>query len=447
MTTRRMFGDIKQPFAGQKSEAGRQFSIWPIKFHTHSIDEYVIVRYNDVCRTDTMARLRVALIAPPWLAMPVRGYGGIELVIESLIKGLRDYDVELEVFANGARKIRGIKTRFVYTSEQYADIHRPYYESLPILQAHLHGAINFVQRGNFDIVHDHNPWIGPSVWSLASRIPDMPPVIHTFHGPPFSTKNMLEQGLPDNRLQFDQIKNYGNFYGVCISEAMMRLAPRGLQSRLLPPVHNAVRAEDFPFVAKKQDYFITLARFSPDKGQHIAAKYAYQFKQRLRMAGLVAGIGSNRKLLFELANPLSPYRNNSDFRYYSDKVLPYTLNSRHITYAGNLSGQRKLNFIAGSRALLFPIDWEEPFGMAVIEALACGTPVVAMNRGAMPEIIEHGVNGFLADTEEEFADYMLRVNEIDPAECRRSVVEKFSTEKMAAAYFSRYQTVLKRARK
>jgi glycosyltransferase involved in cell wall biosynthesis len=101
-----------------------------------------------------------------------------------------------------------------------------------------------------------------------------------------------------------------------------------------------------------------------------------------------------------------------------------------------------MKFISHAKALLFPITWDEPFGMAVIEALACGTPVIAMNRGAMPEIIEHGVNGFLADTEEEFAEYMERVDEIDPAVCRASVERKFSASAMADAYIARYKEVI-----
>ena len=105
-----------------------------------------------------------------------------------------------------------------------------------------------------------------------------------------------------------------------------------------------------------------------------------------------------------------------------------------------------MKFISGAKALLFPIDWEEPFGMAVIEALACGTPVIAMNRGAMPEIIEHGVNGFLANDIHEFEEYMRRVDEINPADCRRSVAEKFSSDAMAKAYLARYHEAIKRSK-
>jgi len=115
-----------------------------------------------------------------------------------------------------------------------------------------------------------------------------------------------------------------------------------------------------------------------------------------------------------------------------------------IVYSGNLAGPSKMRFISQAKALLFPIQWEEPFGMAVIEALACGTPVVAMRRGAMPEIIEHGINGFLADTEEEFAEYMQRVDEIDPADCRMSVKRQFSAEVMTANYIDRYHEAIAR---
>lgn len=101
-----------------------------------------------------------------------------------------------------------------------------------------------------------------------------------------------------------------------------------------------------------------------------------------------------------------------------------------------------MKFISEAKALLFPVTWEEPFGMAVIEALACGTPVIAMNRGAMPEIIEHGVNGFLANDEKEFAEYMERVDEIDPKECRRTVEERFSAVAMAEAYVERYKEAI-----
>lgn len=398
----------------------------------------------------TKKKLRVAMIAPPWLALPVKGYGGIELVIESLVTELKAQGVDVELFANGARTMHGIKTHAIYDKELYHRIDDPYYDApLQAMQAHLQYSLDIIEKdGGFDIIHDHNPYIGPSFFSLASRIPTLPPVLHTFHGPPFlaNGSHEVEAVQLDNTLQLRHM-HLGNLFMVCISRAMSKQAPEEIREHLLPAVHNALELDTFPFVEKKDNYYITLARFTKDKGQHVAVKFAAKYKKRLRMAGTVAGMGTNRKLLLELSNPLSPYRKNEEFRYYSDRILQYALRYPRITYTGNISGRKKMRFISRAKALLFPIDWDEPFGMAVIEALACGTPVVAMNRGAMPEIIKHGVNGFLANTEAEFFEYANRVDEINPADCRKSVEKLFSAELMAKTYVKRYLQVLDKTKK
>jgi len=393
-------------------------------------------------------RLRVAVIAPPWLAMPVDGYGGIELVIQNLVIGLKSHGVDVELFANGERKIPGIKTRSLYKVEQFNHIYEPYFESFPVVQAHLMYAYNTIKKdGNFDIIHAHVPHIGPAFWSMATADKGIPPVLATFHGPPFTIAAGNEIGAVYNTDDLVQIKAFNRFYAVCISNVMTKTAPKNIAARMLPAVHNAINPDEFPFVEHKKSYFVTMARFAPYKGQHIAIKGALKHKIPLKMAGPVADIKSGRRLMLELANPLSSYRSNDQFRYYSDKIYPKVLRYRSITYSGNLSGKRKLTFLSQAKALLFPICWDEPFGMAVIEALACGTPVVAMNHGAMPEIIEHGVNGFLANTEEEFIEYMGRVDEIDPHACRRSIEEKFSVDAMAGNYIERYNEVIARAKK
>ncbi|HEU5122109.1 MAG TPA: glycosyltransferase family 4 protein [Candidatus Saccharimonadales bacterium] len=394
-----------------------------------------------------MKKLRVAMIAPPWLALPIKGYGGIELVIQGLVEELQKLGVEVELFANGARKMKGIKTHYIYKKELFDKIDFPYYDApLQVMQAHLHFALKTIEASAFDVIHDHNPYIGPSFFALAGRIKGIPPILHTFHGPPFSTEGMLAAGQEDNRPQLVHMGEMGNMYMTAISKALADQAPKEIKTHMLREVHNAIEIDEFPFMKDKKDYYITLARFTADKGQHLAAKFAAKRRKRLRMAGTVAGMGSNRKLLFELSNPLSSYRRNEEFRYYSDKILPYVLRHRRITYSGNLSGPKKKKFIAEAKALLFPIQWEEPFGMAVIEALACGTPVVAMNRGAMPEIIDHGVTGFLANTEAEFMEYAERVGEIDPRACRKSVERRFTAAAMAKKYLKRYEQIIKLAK-
>ena len=391
--------------------------------------------------------MRVAMIAPPWLALPITGYGGIELVLEGLIDGLREQGVEVELFGNGAHRMHGVKTHSLYKTEQFQHIHRPYYDTAPIVQAHVTFALNKIrQDGKFDIIHDHNTIIGPSLLASASQLPGVPPVLHTFHGPPFNDSTKQTKDSINGSAYLEQLRDMGNMYMVAISHAMTKTAPTAIKTHLLKSVHNAVEIEHFPFKEKKKDYFITLARFTKDKGQAVAAKFAAQQKQKLKMAGTVAGIGNKSKLTLELLNPLSEYRGNQEFRYYSDNILKYTIkHPRTIMYVGNVGGERKLNLISNAKALLFPIDWEEPFGMAVIEALACGTPVVAMRRGAMPEIIEHGVTGFLADTEAEFGEYMKRVGEIDPAACRAAVEKRFGSTTMANSYIERYEEVIRRS--
>lgn len=389
--------------------------------------------------------LRVAIIATPWLSIPPKGYGGIETVIDGLVKGLLAEGVEVEVFGVGRKKLHGAKVHPVETKEQFQHIHDPWYKVLPIVGGHVQQALRMIEvDGGFDVIHDHNGHIGPQLLSWATRLEHMPPSIHTLHGPPFTTDQDVKNGEPDNREFWARINGGHHSYVVGISDALMESAPKELRKNMLATVYNALDVRNFPYVETKKNYFITLARFNEDKAQHIAVKYCHKFKYRLRMAGTIGDIETPRKLLLELANPMSKYRQNHEFRYYSDHILSYVVRNPRITYSGNMAGPKKMKFISEAKALLFPIQWEEPFGMAVIEALACGTPVVAMRRGAMPEIIEHGVNGFLADTEEEFAVYMQRVDEIDPADCRMSVKQKFSAEVMAKNYLDRYHEAIER---
>jgi glycosyltransferase involved in cell wall biosynthesis len=212
-------------------------------------------------------------------------------------------------------------------------------------------------------------------------------------------------------------------------------------------VHNGVDVDDFTYRERKGDYAITLARFTWDKGQDVAARVCAKLGMPLQMAGTVGGLASPELLAEELAKRFSPFHHYKDVQYYRRAVQPHEDPDRGIAWIGSVGGDAKRELVAGARALLMPIRWEEPFGMAVIEALASGTPVVAMRRGAMPLIVEHGRTGFLADDEREFAGYLRRVGEIDPAACRRSVRERFSAAAMAERYVRRYEEAIERAAK
>lgn len=389
-----------------------------------------------------MSNLRVAMIAPPWLEIPPKGYGGIEHVLAVLVPELVKQGVEVELFTIKGSTVQASKIHYLYKTEQMPLIHSPWYDAAPIVIAHLQHALNTIRKdGGFDIIHDHNNFLGPL--ALVDSNNGLPPAIHTTHNPRFSTPDVKGYSDPilDNRLMWKKFSEAQKLHFVGLSKYLTKSAPREMKSRLLKPVHNAVDLDEFPLVKKKHKHFITLARFHPEKGQSIATRACKELGYPLKMAGNVAGIGTSKKLMLELANPLSKFRGVTDFRYFSDHIFPH-LEKNRIEFVGEVKSQRRINFISKARALLFPIRWHEPFGMAVIEAMACGTPVIAMNKGAMPELIDHGVSGFLANNEREFKEYMQRVDEIDPEQCRQKVIDHFSGPVMAQNYIKRYREVI-----
>ncbi len=389
-----------------------------------------------------MKKLRIAMLAPPWLKIPPDGYGGIEYVVHYLTVELRKMGHDVQLFSTGDTTTPATQNHWFYEDGQYRHIHRQLYDAvtLPITQV-LFSLKAVRDAGDFDIIHDHNGFLGPAV--MSNLDPNhFPPVLHTLHGP-FSTDEMVRKGMPDNRPMYAQFQYSDRLRFVGISKQQLTFAPKQLQPSLMGAVYNSLNLNDYPFVERpdREDYFITLARFTRDKGQAVAAHLAEDLGVKLRMAGVVDGIANPRQLLVEMANVNSPHRSQADFIYFRDEILPLLI-PRQIEYIGEVKGETKMRFLSRSKALLFPIDWEEPFGMSVIEANACGTPVVAMNRGAMPELIVHGRNGFLAKTEAQFKKYMQRVDEIDPAECRKIVAERFSSKVMAEQYLDRYMEIL-----
>lgn len=397
--------------------------------------------------------LRVAMVAPPWLTIPVKGYGGVENVIESLARALVKQGVNVEMFAVKGSKLPGVTVHDITARPEFDNILKPMYDfALPPQCAHVIDSVDAIRRdGNFDIIHDHNYFIGPSILAYAAGQDGVPPAIHTIHGPPLTPREQVKEGVADNRNFWRSMANQKGCKFVSISNAMRHAMPGELEKsgNMLDTVYNMVDANDFPYVPKsgKKNYFVTLGGFSPEKNQGLAAKVCAKKRKRLRMAGPVVDMKSVQAVMLELANPLSKYRNNRNFKYFSDKVLPHILKSPYVSYSGMVSGREKLKFLSEAKALIHPIEWNEPFGMVVIEAMACGTPVIAMNKGAMAEIIEHGVNGFLVKNEHELSDAIDHIGEIDPEACRRTVEEKFSAAAAAQGYIARYHQAIELAQK
>ena len=277
---------------------------------------------------------------------------------------------------------------------------------------------------------------------MAFAYGNLPPVLHTLHEP-FTNPRLIERGIPDNRMLFKELKYAKGIYFNGISESQLSTAPKDLDSRILEVIPNGVDLNDYKFRIKKEDYFLSVGRISPDKGQATAAKLCSELGVPLKLAGTIGGdITSTKQAEAEMKNPTKlSLNNNPYFEYFRNDVYPY-LKKGKIEYIGTVFGTPKKELFAKAKAFLAPITWEEPFGISLIDALASGTPVVAYRRGAFPEIIEHGRNGFLADTEKEFKEYMQRVDEIDPQECRKSVEEKFSSDAMADRYVELYERVI-----
>ena len=243
---------------------------------------------------------------------------------------------------------------------------------------------------------------------------------------------------------------YGSFDGKGrvffngVSNAQLATAPANLRSQSLGAVHLGVDLAAHRFRADKGEDYLVLGRVTPFKGQDVAARICKELGLPLVLAGPVAGVASPGELSAALEDPASPLHGYGDVRHYLDAVRPFEDGER-IRWVGTVGGADKDELVGRARAVLMPISWEEPGATAALEALACGTPVVATRRGALPEIIEHGRNGFLADDESQFAQLLPRAGEIDPADCRRSVAERFSAGVMAEGYLRLYREVLTRS--
>jgi glycosyltransferase involved in cell wall biosynthesis len=334
------------------------------------------------------AGLRVGLIAPPWVPVPPPVYGGTELVIDQLARGLTAAGCKVELFTTGDSSCP-VERRWLYPTA-LGTVADPSAE-LP----HVERA--YRELAAMDLIHDHT-LTGPASPELA---PPGVPVITTAHGP-FTPELRSLYAAAAERVSV-----------VAISHAQRFSAP---EIPVAAVIHHGVDLSAFPLGTGRGGYVVFLARMSPDKGAHRAITVA-------RAAG--------RKILLA-AKTWEP----AEHRYYAECVEP--LLGPDAVYIGEVGGRDKLDLLAGAEALLNPIRWPEPFGLAMIEALACGTPVLSFAEGAAPEIVEHGRTGFLCTDEEDMAVMLTRVAGLSRSACRASVRARFSTERMVRDHLALY---------
>jgi glycosyltransferase involved in cell wall biosynthesis len=346
-----------------------------------------------MARFGSQEALRIAMIAPPWFTVPPQGYGGVENVCADLVAGLVARGHSVTLVGAGAD---GTSADFVATYDEppSARLGEPLPEVL-----HAAAASRILADLDIDLVHDHT-LAGP----LLARGREVPTVV-TMHGP--------VAGEPGEyyRLLGDTIDL------VAISAAQRRSAPD------LPWVgttHNAVDVTTYPFLAEKEHMLLFLGRIHPDKGVHLAIDAA-------RAAGfpiVVAGKCSEQV----------------EREYFRTHIEPRL--GPDVTMFGCADARTKRELLARSAGLLFPILWEEPFGMVMLEAMACGTPVVALRRGSVPEVVIDGITGVICDAPSELPDAIHAARRLDPAACRAHVRDCFDVATMAAGYESIYRTSL-----
>jgi glycosyltransferase involved in cell wall biosynthesis len=339
--------------------------------------------------------VRIAVLSPVWFPVPPTGYGGIEWVVSLLADGLVDAGHDVTLFAAGDSRTKATLSA-VYPEPPSVPIGISAFEL-------RHAADCLLRADEFDVIHDHSSQLAAALGGLIST-----PFVHTVHGP------LDEPALPNYRAIAELAPRVGL---VSISMKQREPAPE------LPWVANVPNALDlaaYPFLPHRGDYLLYLGRLSPDKGAHRAIEVARRAGMPIKLAG--------------------KKREPAEQAYFDEQVRP--LLGEDAVYLGETSHASKVALLQEARATLFPIDWEEPFGLVMIESMACGTPVIATRRGAVPEVVEDGRTGVIVDDWREMADALADADKLRSEDCRTSAEERFSPERMVAGYVAAYEHVL-----
>jgi glycosyltransferase involved in cell wall biosynthesis len=349
--------------------------------------------------------MKIALVSPFEERVPPVTYGGIELVVSHLAENLTDLGHQVTLFASGDSKTRA-KLVPVFPSALRAS-GRLKDRSLREAWRHVGAArvVSYLLRERFDVIHNHIGWD-----FLAFRDVFDAPIVTTLHGP---------LNIPSHQ---EMYRVYRDENYVSISFSQRRPMP---DLNYVGNVYNGVDTDTFPFFSRPQDYVAFLGRMSPEKGVVQAIEAARRAGVRLVMAAKVDPVDEN---------------------FFRKKVKPL-IDGRQTVFIGEVGHREKVKLLGNARALLAPIQWEEPFGLVFIEAMACGTPVLTFSRGSVPEIVEDGVTGFACRTMDDLVAKVGRLDDLDRKKCVERVRGSFSARKMTEQYLEVYRKAAAGTRK
>lgn len=348
--------------------------------------------------------LRIGMVAPLYAPVPPTGYGGTELVVSMLTEELVKRGHRVTLFASGdshtsAQLDATVPTHLFKLGIPVTDLR---YHVL-----HLNRA--FRQAEKFDIIHTHVDTVEFFFSAFVNT-----PTLHTIHQPLCRTP--LSQGF---EIKLRILKEFRRNKFVAISQNMKKTAE--VKLNFVDTIYHGIPVEQFKFYPKPKNHVVFLGRTNKLKGIEIAIKAAHR-------AGLKLLVGG-------------PFL--SQVTYFNTQIKPL-MKKTGTQYVGEVSVREKNRFLGEALALINPIQWEEPFGLNMIEAMACGTPVIATRRGSVPEIVKHGKTGFIADDFAGLVKAMKQIKEIDRRECRQHVERYFTLERMVDQYEELYYRTLKR---
>jgi glycosyltransferase involved in cell wall biosynthesis len=352
--------------------------------------------------------MRIAQVAPPLESVPPARYGGTERVVATLTCELvrRGHDVTL--FASGDSRT---PAHLVPTVDQAVWHHRPPYHDLAPFWSVTLGRV-LRDMDDFDVVHSHLDHYGlPAARACSS------PVVTTLHG---------RLDLPELGPVFDE---FSEAPLVSISNSQRTPVER---ANWVATVYHGLDLSEFTFRSQRGRYLAFLGRISPEKGVAAAIRIAIKAGMPIRIAA--------RMPLARTDDPAA----RRDWAYYEEEVQPL-LQGPEVELIGQVGGRQKNDFLGNAAALLFPIAWPEPFGLVMPEAMACGAPVLALRAGSVPEIIQDGETGFIRDTEDELAEAVSHLDQIDRGRCRAEVEKRFSAQAMTDGYLAVYDQLRARA--